>query len=132
MFQAVIFVEQIFHRFDTDRNGTIDFKVCLRLESHNVTDIRQIDAIKVQMSKEFMLATNLSEANGPDDKLRMAFKMYDKDSSGELIFICLHFPPSPLYFILGTIEMAEMTEIVVNLFELEGIEKVGAKFESKH
>ena len=24
--------------------------------------------------------------------------------------------------------MAEMTEIVVNLFELEGIEKVGAKF----
>ena len=33
--------------------------------------------------KEFMLATNLSEANGPDDKLRMAFKMYDKDSSGE-------------------------------------------------
>ena len=30
-----------------------------------------------------MLATNLSEANGPDDKLRMAFKMYDKDSSGE-------------------------------------------------
>ena len=30
-----------------------------------------------------MLATNLSEANGPDDKLRMAFKMYDKDSSGD-------------------------------------------------
>ena len=90
MFQAVIFVEQIFHRFDTDRNGTIDFKVCLRLESPNVTDIRQIDAIKVQMSKEFMLATNLSEANGPDDKLRMAFKMYDKDSSGELDFhICV-------------------------------------------
>ena len=31
-----------------------------------------------------MLATNLSEANGPDDKLRMAFKMYDKDSSGNV------------------------------------------------
>ena len=78
-----------------------------------------------------MLATNLSEANGPDDKLRMAFKMYDKDSSGELnvFVICLLDPrtfllQSPLCFILGTIEIAEMTEIVVNLFELEGIEKV--------
>ena len=29
-----------------------------------------------------------------------------------------------LYFFLGTIEITEMTEIVVNLFELEGIEKV--------
>ena len=36
-----------------------------------------------------MLATNLSEANGPDDKLRMAFKMYDKDSSGDLNIISL-------------------------------------------
>ena len=31
---------------------------------------------------------------------------------------------SLLYFFLGTIEITEMTEIVVNLFELEGIEKV--------
>ena len=38
-------------------------------------------------AKEFMLATNLSEANSPDDKLRMAFKMYDKDSSGGLDII---------------------------------------------
>ena len=29
-----------------------------------------------------MLATNLSEAETPDEKLRMAFKMYDKDGSG--------------------------------------------------
>ena len=35
------------------------------------------------------MATNLSEANGPDDKLRMAFKMYDKDSSGDLNIISL-------------------------------------------
>ena len=38
----------------------------------------------INVEKEFMLATNLSEANGPDDKLRMAFKMYDKDSSGNI------------------------------------------------
>ena len=73
-----------------------------------------------------MLATNLSEANGPDDKLRMAFKMYDKDSSGELKFNSSLQPL--LCLILGTIEIAEMTEIVVNLFELEGIEKVGVTF----
>ena len=35
LLQAAIFVEQIFHRFDTDRNGTIDFKVrlCASVES---------------------------------------------------------------------------------------------------
>ena len=32
--------------------------------------------------QEFMLATNLSEADSIEDKLRLAFKLYDKDSSG--------------------------------------------------
>ena len=32
------------------------------------------------------------------------------------------------YLTIGTIEIAEMTEIVVNLFELEGIEKVTKDF----
>ena len=31
-----------------------------------------------------MLATNLSEAESTETKLRMAFKIYDKDSSGDL------------------------------------------------
>ena len=31
-----------------------------------------------------MLATNMSEAGSPEEKLRWAFKMYDKDSSGEI------------------------------------------------
>ena len=30
-----------------------------------------------------MLATNLSEAEGTEAKLRMAFRLYDKDSSGD-------------------------------------------------
>ena len=34
--------------------------------------------------QEFMLATNLSEAESTETKLRMAFKIYDKDSSGDL------------------------------------------------
>ena len=35
---------------------------------------------------------------------------------------------APSYLTIGTIEIAEMTEIVVNLFELEGIEKVRKDF----
>ena len=31
-----------------------------------------------------MLATNLSEAESTETKLRMAFRIYDKDSSGDL------------------------------------------------
>ena len=30
-----------------------------------------------------MLATNLSEAESTETKLRMAFRLYDKDSSGD-------------------------------------------------
>ena len=49
-------------------------------------------------------------------------------------FFCNFWASAPLlhidtYFFLGTIEITEMTEIVVNLFELEGIEKV--RFHSK-
>ena len=52
-----------------------------------------------------MLATNMSEAGNSEEKLRWAFKMYDKDGS-------------------GTVEIEEMIEIVGNLFELEGLSKV--------
>ena len=52
-----------------------------------------------------MLATNMSEAGNSEEKLRWAFKMYDKDGS-------------------GTVEIDEMIEIVGNLFELEGLSKV--------
>lgn len=47
----------------------------------------------------------MSEANNSEEKLRWAFKMYDKDGS-------------------GSIEIDEMVEIVGNLFELEGLSKV--------
>ena len=57
--KAKIFVDQIFGKFDADNSGSIDFK-------------------------EFMLATNLSESGTPEDKLRWAFKMYDKDGSGQI------------------------------------------------
>eukprot|EP00090_Calanus_glacialis_P034580 TRINITY_DN58248_c0_g1_i1.p2 TRINITY_DN58248_c0_g1~~TRINITY_DN58248_c0_g1_i1.p2 ORF type:complete len:105 (-),score=47.64 TRINITY_DN58248_c0_g1_i1:48-335(-) len=46
----------------------------------------------------------MSEAGSPEEKLRWAFKMYDKDGS-------------------GGIDVDEMVEIVGNLYELEGQSK---------
>ena len=33
--------------------------------------------------QEFVVATNLTTAGSAEDKLRWAFRMYDKDGSGE-------------------------------------------------
>ena len=33
--------------------------------------------------QEFMLATDMTASGSPEEKLRWAFKMYDKDASGE-------------------------------------------------
>jgi len=48
---------QIFAIFDRDGNGSIDFR-------------------------EFMMATDTTEKGSIEDKLRWAFRMYDKDGSG--------------------------------------------------
>lgn len=55
---AEIFVDHIFRIFDKDENGSIDFK-------------------------EFMLATDMTTGGSAEERLRWAFKMYDKDGSGE-------------------------------------------------
>ena len=74
--QATLFVEQIFTKFDTDKNGTIDFRVSM------LYPFVWWKIIRLSNYQEFMLATNLSEAEGTEAKLRMAFRLYDKDSSG--------------------------------------------------
>ena len=35
--------------------------------------------------QEFVVATNLTTAGSAEDKLRWAFRMYDKDGSGQLL-----------------------------------------------
>ena len=40
--------------------------------------------------QEFVVATNLTTAGSAEDKLRWAFRMYDKDGSGELNSIKLN------------------------------------------
>lgn len=73
---AQVFVNHIFRVFDRDNNGCIDFK-------------------------EFMLATDMTTGGTVEEKLRWAFKMYDKDGSGK-------------------IEHHEMEEIIMTLYELNG------------
>ena len=98
------FVDQIFRIFDKDGNGSIDFK-------------------------EFMLATDMTAAGCPEEKLKWAFKvtellspkkrktfifttfifqLYDKDNS-------------------GYIDVTEMAEAIGTLYEMEGIPVVTGK-----
>ena len=58
--------------------------------------------------QEFMLATDMTSSGSPEEKLRWAFKMYDKDAS-------------------GSIELREMVEIVSTLYDMEGVGGVGIK-----
>ena len=66
-----VFVDQIFRIFDKDGNGSIDFKV-IKLDVPDIGDLQ-----------EFMMATDMTASGSPEEKLRWAFKMYDKDGSGE-------------------------------------------------
>ena len=36
--------------------------------------------------QEFMMATDMTASGSPEEKLRWAFKMYDKDGSGAITF----------------------------------------------
>ena len=58
--------------------------------------------------QEFMLATDMTSSGSPEEKLRWAFKMYDKDAS-------------------GSIELREMVEIVSTLYDMEGVGGVGMR-----
>ena len=78
--------------------------------------------IQVSLSQEFMLATNMSDTTSSEEKLRWAFKMYDQDSSGDNQddILCL----ADIQHVAGSIDVAEMVEIVGNLYEMEGVSKV--------
>ena len=81
-----------------------------------------------------MLATTMTEARSAEDKLRWAFRLYDKDGSGvkEKSFHIFHCYATQnltsknfVICISGTIDSEEMTEIITNLCSLEGLTQVG-------
>ena len=102
-----VFVDQIFRIFDKDGNGSIDFKVvtiCILVKIILIYWERQLAIMVLTMMtlitilelvtddshaintvdtlKEFMMATDMTASGSPEEKLRWAFKMYDKDGSG--------------------------------------------------
>ena len=78
------FVDQIFRIFDQDENGYIDFTV--RLVSSDKNCIFLIETLQ-----EFMIATDMTTSGTPEEKLRWAFQIYDKDRSGEILSDCFHY-----------------------------------------
>ena len=78
---ARTFVDLIFGNYDKDENGSIDFS-------------------------EFIVAMNASMASSVEEKLRMAFCLFDRDKS-------------------GTISVKEMVEVIGTLYSVEGHKQVG-------
>ena len=66
------------------------------------------------------MATNLSTCPSARDKLKWAFKLYDKDESG------LCFYPKRLFskFQEGAIDLEELLEVVKTFYSMEGVPKV--------
>ena len=47
--------------------------------------------LKKIFNQEFMIATDMTTGGSVEEKLRWAFKMYDKDGSGKSINLTYHF-----------------------------------------
>ena len=72
-----------------------------------------------------MIATDMTTGGSVEERLRWAFKMYDQDGSGKVNldqyknynFISI-FNNFITYDMIGIIELHEMEDIVITLFEL--------------
>jgi len=76
---AETFAENIFRTFDTNKNGTVGFR-------------------------EFMLALHVTSKGSPEEKLSLAFRMYDVDGN-------------------GTIELGEMKRVVGAVYDMLGTQE---------
>ena len=79
-----------------------------------------------------MLATNLSTCPSAKDKLKWAFKLYDKDESGFIwpLFIGTHRNHDHCLIVLhfvGYIDLEELLEVVKTFYSMEGVPKEAAK-----
>ena len=64
-----------------------------------------------------MVATDMTSSGSTEEKLRWAFKMYDKDESGKMT---RNRDMEKTFFWLGVIELREMVDIVGTIYELQG------------
>ena len=69
-----------------------------------------------------MIATDMTTGGSLEERLRWAFKMFDKDGSGKVKIIIMIKLLSGLWS--GRIEKHEMEEIISILFELNGFSAV--------
>jgi len=76
---AETFAENIFRTFDTNKNGTVDFR-------------------------EFMLALHVTSKGSPEEKLSLAFRMYDVDGNGTIERAEMKRVVGAVYDMLGTQE----------------------------
>ena len=64
-----------------------------------------------------MVATDMTSSGSIEEKLRWAFKMYDKDESGWRILSQQKYNALPW---TGVIELQEMIEIIGTIYQLQG------------
>ena len=75
--------------------------------------------------QEFVVATNLTTAGSAEDKLRWAFRMYDKDGSGKLNSIKLNL------FIISNL-FIKLNQFVINQLQLDLTSIAYSRTESYH
>ena len=75
------------------------------------------------LCQEFLLALDITAGGLPAEKLRWAFKMYDKDNSSEEVGIMKYVDRAEVF--AEVVELEEMIEMIGILYEMQGVSKVG-------
>lgn len=71
-----IFAEHVFRTFDLNRDGTIDFRYTLLLR------LTKVGLIRFTLFREFLCALSITSRGKIEQKLRLAFNIYDVDGNG--------------------------------------------------
>ena len=79
----------------------------------------------ISICQEFLLALDITAGGSPEEKLRWAFKMYDKDNSSEQVDMGEYVDGAEVF--AETVELGEMIEMIGILYEMQGVSQVGKK-----